>query len=432
MNQIILVIDDKEKLCKSLELNFSKLGYEYHYRLNGSTALHFLDACVPDLILLDLALGEEDGLDILTVIKQKQPLVPVIMITGYGSIDTAVKAMKIGASDYIQKPLNFNSLYKIVENTLKKNSSPMELRPQGIITKSEVMMDLYERAKKLADTNFPVLITGESGTGKERIAHLIHDSSPRSGIEMQCINCAAFPENLLDNELFGHEKGAYTGADQQFKGIFERADKSTLFMDEIGDMSLQTQAKILRTLQNNEIRRIGGNNTIKIDVRFIGATNKNLSELMIQKRFREDLYYRLGTAVLNIPPLRERVEEIASLAEYFLKEQFEHKDYSFSKGAMEKLRHYDWPGNIRELRNAVHYAGAMVTGQVINEEDIPRDLHGSSSGDNPAVSLEEYEKSLIMKALKQALNNKSKAAEILNISRKTLYNKLDKYGLSGE
>ena len=354
------------------------------------------------------------------------------MITGFGSINSAVDAMKIGAEDYVQKPLLFPNLLKIVEIHIHKTDSRENLFNNGIITRSKVMMALLEKAGKLAETDFPILLTGESGTGKERIAHFIHQSSKRSSSDMLCINCAAFPEHLLDNELFGHDKGAYTGADQSFKGIFERADSGTLFMDEIGDMSLQTQAKILRTLQNNEIRSIGGNDTKKINVRFIGATNKELSELMSKKRFRDDLYYRLNTAVINIPPLRDRKEDIIPLAEYFLKENFEKKEMQFSSESIDILLHYQWPGNIRELRNAVHYAGALAIGNEITVNDLPQDLNQEEIITNTSGTIEDYEKALILKALKQASNNKSKTAEILNLNRKTLYNKLEKYGISGE
>jgi len=432
MNKKILVIDDNDKLCKSLEVNFRQLGYNYHSCSDGKTSLDYLNKSDTDFILLDLALGKEDGLQVLSEIKKLKPFIPIVMITGFGSINSAVDAMKIGAVDYVQKPLLFPHLLKIVENHIHKPNSRENLFQNGIITRSNVMITLLEKAGKLAETDFPILLTGESGTGKERIAHFIHQSSKRSSKDMLCINCAAFPEHLLDNELFGHDKGAYTGADQLFKGIFERADSGTLFMDEIGDMSFQTQAKILRTLQNNEIRRIGGNSTKKINVRFIGATNKDLSDLMSKKRFREDLYYRLNTAVIHIPPLRERKEDIIPLAEYFLKENFEQKKLQFSSEAINILLHYQWPGNIRELRNAVHYAGALASGDEISAGDLPQDLNQADIIPNRTGSLEDYEKALILKALKQASNNKRKTAEILNISRKTLYNKLDKYGIVSE
>ena len=427
MNKAILVIDDKEKLCKSLEMNFQQLGFRYDYALNSPDALRKLDKRLPDIVLLDLSLKEESGLNVLAKIRGLYPKLPVIMITGYGSIETAVIAMKAGASDYVQKPLNFPNLLKIIEHTLKCRESGDGER---IITKSKVMEDLLQKAERLARTDFPVLITGDSGTGKERFAHFLHQQSKRSSMELYSINCAAFPENLLDNELFGHEKGAYTGADRQFSGIFERSDGGTLFMDELGDMSLQTQAKILRTLQNQEIRRIGGNENIRIDVRFIGATNKNLKELMCQKRFREDLYYRLSTAVLHIPSLKERPEDILPLAEHFLEPHFTERPLSFSPEAISALLRYPWPGNIRELRNAVHYAGALATGDEIAATDLPQGIYDRDAIPSSFSSLEEQERTLILQTLSTAGNNKKRAAEMLNISRKTLYNKLDKFGIN--
>lgn len=430
MNELILVIDDKEKLCKSLQLNFKHLGYRNHYCLNGETALASIAQSRPDLILLDQALGDEDGLDVLVAIKQLCPEVPVIMITGFGSIGNAVRAMKIGAADYIQKPLNFERLHKIIDLTLRRRRNETSLGNARIITQNGTMLELLEKAKKLAKTDFPVLITGESGTGKEHFAHFIHAESTRAAHGMVCINCAAFPEDLLDNELFGHEKGAYTGADTQFQGVFERSSGGTLFMDEIGNMSLQSQAKILRTLQNNELRRIGGKETISVDVRFIGATNNDLHELMARNSFREDLYYRISTAVLHIPPLRNRKEDIIPLADYFLQDDASADTArSIDSRVIDLFMDYHWPGNVRELRNVMHYAKTMATGSAIQIDDLPHQLHTAEPYLLHEGSLKDHEKTLIIKALQEAHDNKKRAAEILNISRKTLYNKLEKYGL---
>lgn len=430
MNELILVIDDKEKLCRSLQLNFRQLGYRNHYCLNGESALRYIAQDRPDLILLDQALGDEDGIDVLIAIRQICPDVPVIMITGYGSIGNAVRAMKIGAADYIQKPLNFERLHKIIDLTLRRRRSESSLPNSRIITQNTGMLELLEKAKKLAKTDFPILITGESGTGKEHFAHFIHAESTRAANSMVCINCAAFPEDLLDNELFGHERGAYTGADTQFQGVFERSDGGTLFMDEIGNMSLQSQAKILRTLQNHEIRRIGGKETIAIDVRFIGATNNDLLEMMERSTFREDLYYRISTAVLRIPPLRNRKEDIVPLAEYFLKDDAgADTAKSIAPQVIDLFMDYHWPGNVRELRNVIHYAKTMATDAVIQRDDLPHQLQSTEPYPLHEGSLKDHEKTLILKALQEAHDNKKRAAEILNISRKTLYNKLEKYGL---
>ncbi|MDA3852110.1 MAG: sigma-54 dependent transcriptional regulator [Spirochaetaceae bacterium] len=429
MNHEILVIDDNEKLCKSLGMNFEQLGYLYRYELNSKNSLRAMERHVFDIILLDLALGEESGLELLKEINIKAPSIPIIMITGFGSVNTAVEAMKCGASDYVQKPLHFPHLLKSVENNLKNHQNNSS---EEIIIRSRVMKDLFKKADKLAQRDFPLLITGDSGTGKERLAHYIHSHSQRQREIINCINCASFPENLLDNELFGHEKGAYTGAESQFAGIFERADGGTLFMDEIGDMSLQTQAKILRTLQNYEIRRIGGSDNLRIHGRFIGATNKVLQELMNQKRCREDLYYRLSTAVLHIPPLRERQEDIMPLAEYFLQEHFSERDLSFAQETVDCLLQYHWPGNIRELRNAILYSGSLAARQVITTEDLPQGMTPEFTEKFQAGGLDEQEKRLIIQTLSLLKNNKKKTAEKLNISRKTQYNKLEKYGISIE
>lgn len=429
MNKSIFVIDDNDKLCQSLEMNLCRLGYNYNYSTSASSAIEFLSNETPDLILLDLSLGKENGLEILEKIRLLMSTVPVIMITGFGTIHTAVEAIKAGAVDYIQKPLNFSHLLKIIESYLN-NENP---KTESYITQSPTMKRLMDKAVKLAKTDFPVLITGESGTGKEKLAHFIHEMSSRKEKKLQIINSAAFLESLLDNELFGHERGAYTGADKQFKGIFERADGSSLFMDEIGDMTLQTQVKILRTLQNNEIRRIGGNENLNIDVRFIGATNKDLNELMANGRFREDLYYRLSTAVLHIPTLKERIEDILPLAHFFIKENFPDRDFSLTAEAERVLLNYHWPGNIRELKNCIHYSGALASGKKIDKSDLPNNIYGDKdSHRNGVITLEDQERELIIKALTSANQNKKKAAEFLSISRKTLYNKMAKYGINNE
>jgi transcriptional regulator with PAS, ATPase and Fis domain len=295
------------------------------------------------------------------------------------------------------------------------------------------MLKLCGKAKKLAITNLPILITGENGTGKEVVADFIHRHSARHLQKIVKINCAAFPETLLDNELFGHEKGAYTGADMAFKGVFERAHESSLFLDEIGDMPLTIQAKILRTLQHHEIRRIGGEDTITVDVRFIAATNRRLKELIESRKFREDLFYRLNAAILHLPPLRERKEDIPLLAEHFLSEYAGANAGTakeLSEEVLETFFEYHWPGNVRELKNALNYAAAISSGSVIGRDDLPP--HFAPISPQEAISeniREDTEKTLILKALHKVNYNKTKAADLLKMSRKTLYNKLEKYGI---
>ncbi|MGL1892989.1 MAG: sigma-54 dependent transcriptional regulator [Spirochaetaceae bacterium] len=442
MKKSILIIDDNIKLCKSLCRNFEHIGYSVSYKTNSEESLIELKNSHPDVVLLDVALGDEDGIELLKQIKDYDFHLPVIMITGFGTIEIAVEAIKLGAFDFIQKPLEFNKLLIIVENASKmrllniENSNLKQkvkvLSPQ-IISENQLITDILLKAKKLSTTDFPILIQGESGTGKEGLAEYIHNNSLRSGQKIIKINCSAFPENLLDNELFGHEKGAYTGAHNKYKGVFEKANGGTLLLDEIGDMSLQTQAKILRTLQNSEIRPIGSETTTIIDVRFIASTNKDLKELIKKNQFREDLYYRLSTATLYIPPLRERKDDIPLLVDHFL-EQFKKDNgttelkytYDFLSSMMEN----DWRGNIRELKNIVNYAAAICTNSIIDLNELPPSFLGKKEFTNSFDIIKDNEKNLIIKTLQKTGNNKKRTSEILKISRKTLYNKLEKYGIS--
>ncbi len=394
------------------------------------------------MVLLDIVLGKEDGMDVLQQLTAVDKHLPVIMITGYGSIETAVKAVKSGAYDYVQKPLNFNKLLNTIENAvklaeLKKENRQLKSRivelSDRIVTQDASMLDLCRKAQRLAATEIPILILGENGTGKELLANFIHNHSHRSSRSFNCINCAAFPESLLDNELFGHEKGAYTGASGTFCGIFEKADQGTLLLDEIGDMAPSTQAKILRTLQNNEIRRIGGNKNIHIDVRFIACTNKDIDQLIRQGRFREDLYYRINAATLVIPPLRTRVGDIPLLVDYFLELYAENNSKRVAGVSDQVLRcfiDYHWPGNIRELKNAINYAATMAQSDRIQMDDLPAIFCDGDARQTDYNIREATEKMMIIRMLKQTEYNKRKAAKLLNISRKTLYNKLKKYDIS--
>jgi two-component system, NtrC family, response regulator AtoC len=439
MQKEILIIDDNAKLAKSLARNFEQLGYAAHMAVDSREAFGVLGRRPVRAVLLDIVLGDEDGLAVLERITTRHPGAPVIMITGFGSIESAVASVKLGAFDYAQKPLDFNKLLKIVENAVKlgdlaeENSSLRDriMELSGcIVSKNPELLALCEKAKRLAATDISVLIQGENGTGKELLAKLIHNSSGRASRKMTTVNSAAFPDSLLDNELFGHEKGAYTGADSRFIGIFERAEKSSLYLDEIGDMSMPTQAKILRALQNQEIRRIGGNETIKVDVRLIASTNRDLARLIEEKRFRQDLYYRLNAAILKLPPLRERRDDIPLLVEHFL-DLFSRENAkqtpTVSDAAMARFLDYGWPGNVRELKNTINYAATMSLSGAIHLEDLPASLMEAKCPDFEDSMLEEAEKRLILRTLKETGNNKKKAAEVLSISRKTLYNKLKKY-----
>jgi DNA-binding NtrC family response regulator len=445
MNYEVLIIDDNIKICKSLLQNFNQLGYKTHYAVNSKDAYGLLVKNPISVILLDIVLGEEDGIEVFQTLISLNNKIPIIIITGYGTIETAVKSIKMGAFDYVQKPLNFDKLLKIVENAFKMSSLTEENKnlkerlielTQEMITQDSKMLELCVKAKRLAPTDIPILITGENGTGKELMADYIHFHSQRSSQKMMKINCIAFPESLLDNELFGHEKGAYTGASATYIGVFEKANKSTILLDEIGDMPLITQAKILRFLQNKEIKRVGGNTTILVDIRFIAATNKDLEKLVEEKKFRQDLLYRLNAAIFHMPPLRERKADIQPLLAHFLSEFARDNNKKISRVSDKVLAafmQYNWPGNIRELKNSINYAAAISEKDFIDIEDLPSYLlsRESKGSDEPEAvnTLFDVEKKMILQTLQTHNYNIKKTAEILKISRKTLYNKLKKYGL---
>lgn len=428
MNPSILIVDDNEKLCGILAQDFERAGYRCRFALGGVQALDAVRSGQTDAILLDLRLGGENGLDVLRDLRQIDASIPVIMATAYASIENAVEAIKRGAFDYVQKPAPFPVLLRVVEQALKGRRGSAGPRPEGaFITRSARTLECLARMEKLAQTEHPVFIMGESGTGKDLLAEFIHLRSPRAASPLCRINCAALPASLLDNELFGHDRGAYTGAVGDFPGIFERAGGGSLFLDEIGDMSLEIQAKILRTLQNKEIRRLGGRATLRVDVRFIAATNKDIAAMVREGRFREDLYYRLSTAVFEIPPLRERPEDIPGLAAHFLAGD---AVSVVDAEAMRILLDHAWPGNVRELKNALDYAQAMASGSAIGVADLPAYLHPPGFRPGGPSNPDEREKQVILDALRRAGNNRSQAAGLLNMSRRTLYNKLAKHGIA--
>ena len=441
----ILIVDDIEKLCKIIVKDFEMIGHSAYYATTGGEGGKILRNKDIDVVLLDIKLENEDGIDVLREMKKIKPAVPVFVITGHGTISNAVQAIKNGAYDYIQKPVNFDKLLKMVENVvsleaLKEENENLRklLQKQGrntFITANEEMLRVLEKIKKFSKTEYPVLITGESGTGKEIIAEYVHMHSKRNVSGLYKVNCAAFSESLLDDELFGHYKGAFTGADSDHMGIFEKANKSTLLLDEIGDMPLSIQAKILRTLQNREVRRLGGNKNILVDVRFIAATNKDIHEMVSSGSFRDDLYFRLNTFQINIPPLRERQDDITLFIRAFLKEtalQNGIEEKQLDPSVEEFLLHYSWPGNVRELRNVINYAHTISSNKFINMIDLPNYmLKGASQIPKMIKRREDGEKFNIIEVLEKCKFNKTKAAEMLNISRRTLYNKMTKYGIHG-
>jgi two-component system, NtrC family, response regulator AtoC len=440
MSNSLLIIDDNSEVCRSLKQNFEIRDFLVHVAYDSSQALAIFSNKSPDLVLLDLSLGHENGLEILQKLKSRDLICPIIMMTGFGSVEKAVLAMKYGAFDFIQKPLNFDSLFNLVNHAIKLTQLTVEnqqlkqnLGAGNPLIKSQQpeVMALLEKAKKLAQTNIPILILGESGSGKELLAQFVHHHSKRNSQKFEHVNCAALSESLLDDELFGHEKGAFTTAHNKRLGLFEQAHGGSLHLDELGDMALNTQAKILRVIQNNEIRRLGGDSVIMVDIRIIASTNQDLYQLIQEKLFREDLYFRLNAAVLRVPPLRERKEDLALLAEDILRDfAFENSQRLcyLSNSALASLKEYHWPGNIRELKNILHVSATLCKNREITPNDLP---HPFTQVVDIAqdFSLNTQERASIENVLLQCEHNKSKAAELLAISRKTLYNKMKKYGL---
>jgi len=441
LQNTILIVDDKVKLCKILAQDFENAGYTCLIATGGADAINAFITNDVHAVILDLKLRTEDGLEVLRSLMDFNGNVPIIMVTGYATIESAVEAIKIGAFDYIQKPVNFTKLQRVVENALsisrlKVENSILKSRlmdtSSTIITRDRGMLAIMNKLVRLAQTDYPILLCGESGTGKELFADFVHLQSRRAASKLFKLNCASLPDSLLDNELFGHNRGAYTGADSDFAGIFERADKSSLFLDEIGDMPLEIQAKILRTLQNHEVRRLGGKETRKVDVRFIAATNKEIRALMEEGRFREDLFYRLNAATIQIPLLRERTGDIPLLIHHFLVEHAGgnvQESKRIDPSAMELLTNHAWPGNIRELKNVINYSATIASHPVINVGDLPPYLLSKPIQKEKTSMRENVERNLILQALRNTNFNKKRSAEILNFSRRTLYNKMEKYGI---
>jgi DNA-binding NtrC family response regulator len=437
----ILIVDDEAKLCESLCQSLSQHGFSAASATRGEEARKLLLDRELSAVILDLRLGPENGMDLIPDFLTLRPEIPIVMLTAYADVETAVKAMKIGASDYIRKPIRIPDLIRTLEECIARGRTAVESgraafavpSPVRFITINSQMLNLIEKAVKIAGSDLPILIQGESGTGKEIFAELIHRHSHHRDLPMQTINCSAIPESLLDNELFGHEKGAFTGADKVFKGLFEQADGSSLFLDELGDMPLSLQSKILRTIHNHEIRRVGGNATIHVDVRFIAATNHDLEALIRERRFRDDLYYRLNMAPFRLLPLRERKEDIVPLAEHFLLEDSGKRQghaLVLTEEVRDVLLGYEWPGNVRELKSFIQFAATIATGESIAIEDLPPFMKGADAQERPAaVNLKDSEKTFIANVLEKNGYNIKRSAEALEITRATLYKKMIKYGI---
>ena len=438
----ILVVDDETIVRESLGDWLKEAGYQVLTAEDGYKALEVVERERPGIMIADLVMPGMDGIELMRKAKARQPGIEVIIITAYASIPTAIAAMKEGAYDYIEKPFSPEraellveklSQYRelVEENIALRQKLEDQYRFESIIAKSSKMQRLIELIKIVGRSNATVLITGESGTGKELVARAIHTQSNRHNRPFVAVSCAALPESLLESELFGHEKGSFTGAHSQKKGKFEFANGGTLFLDEIGEMSGNIQVHLLRVLEEKELTRVGGNEPIKVDVRIISATNKDLTKAIERQEFREDLYYRLNVVNIDLPPLRDRAEDIPLLAEHFLsKFALENrKDITgFTPAAMEFLLDHDWPGNVRELENSVERAVILAKNDLIDITDLRQKGMAPASAGKPTRNLKEIEKEHILSTITETGENYSEAARILGISRMTLYNKVKEYG----
>jgi two-component system NtrC family response regulator len=449
MNTSILIIDDEKPQREALSGYFKKKGYTVFQAESGLTGLEIAKANLIDIVLTDYKMPDITGLETLEGLKKINPDIAVIVMTAYGNIEIAVEAMKAGALNYLQKPVNLDELdiliarallhkQMITENKKLKEELDNKYNFENIVYQSKSIEEALNIAVRVAKSNAPVLLRGESGTGKELFAKAIHFSSDRKDEPFVTVNCAAFPETLLESEMFGYEKGSFTGADQKRIGRFEEAKDGTIFIDEIGDIPLTMQVKLLRVLQSGEFSRLGSNQLIKTNARIITATNRDLEDLIKKNLFREDFYYRINVVSINIPTLRERKEDIPLLAEYFMK-KFGCSDKSFSKEAYDMLMKYNYPGNIRELENIIQRACVLSRDIVITSNDLPVQIWQLTAETNiegfmPEISdlnnqLAQFEKEIITKALKETNGNQSKAAKLLNISERNLRYKMSKYNM---
>jgi two-component system response regulator AtoC len=455
----LLVADDDASIRSLLKQLLSDEGFAV---LEASTGIEVVDKVresSPDLVIMDVRMPELDGIEALARLKSTNPKTAVLIMTAFGSSNAAIRAMELGAFDYITKPFELDKISHSVKRVLDYQDLTQEVevlrdeisslvQTERIVGNSPAMQEVYKTIGKVAKADATVLITGESGTGKELVAEALHFNSNRRSGPMVKVSCAALPETLLEAELFGHEKGSFTGAMTQRRGRFEMADKGTIFLDEIGEMTMPTQTKLLRVLQERKIERIGSNLPIKVDIRIIVATNKDLQRQVEQSKFRDDLYYRLNVINIHMPPLRDRKEDIPSLVEHFLaKHRYSAtaQPAAISEEAIRRLMEYNWPGNVRELENVIERAVVLSRGQIITSRELPFGDHEGGEGEEGEPdgdvaksdssffkkSVAQFEKDLIMKALRDANGNRSKAAEMLGIYRRLLYAKIKEYGLEG-
>lgn len=455
MKPKVFIVDDEEPSREGLTTLLTKWGYEVEQAGDGQEALNKITQFHPDVVITDMVMPGFNGLELIQLLQKELIFSPVIVLTGHGSIETAVSAIKQGAYDYLSKPLDMARLRIMVEKALEKGQTQREMillrkRLKGLwglgklVGKSKAMQELYSLIELAAPTPARVLILGESGTGKELVAQSLHDLSERNKGPFIPINCSAIPETLLESEIFGHEKGAFTGALERKPGCFELAHGGTLFLDEVAEMSPAIQAKFLRILQDASVKRIGGTAPIQVDVRVLAATNKDPGKSIQEGTLREDLYYRLNVCTIHLPPLRERQDDIPLLVKAFIEEfnaHYQRTVKSIDDQALRLLTQHPWPGNIRELRNAIERAVMTCTSDVITEAHLPLLVNRADDlkSDDPSgtihvplgSTIEEAERQLILRTLKHSHNNKTRAAEILGVSLKTLHNKLHRYGLHG-
>jgi len=452
MPKRVLVVDDETASRKGLQALLEKQGYRVEAAATGAEALEKARSFRPAVVIADLVMPGMDGLELLRSLQEETPFATTILLTGQGSIETAVQAMKAGAYDYLTKPVDLGRLTFLLEKALDRARIGREVallrrelgtadRP-ALLGRSAAVKAVLQQIEQAAPSTTPVLILGESGTGKELVARTLHALSPRARAPFVGVNCAAIAESLLESEVFGHEKGAFTGAVERRIGCFEMADGGTLLLDEVAEMHPGVQAKFLRVLEERTFRRIGGKTEIQVDVRVIAATNQDPETAVRKGKLRADLFYRLNVFPITLPPLRERPEDIPLLAEAFLRESAATEGRAvraIASEALELLQRYAWPGNVRELRNAIERATLLANGETIESSHLPETVRGprTTSGTSPTLTIplgttvEEAEKTLILKSLELAGNNKTRAAGILGISVKTLYNKLVRYQSSG-
>lgn len=444
----VLVVDDQRNMRTTLAMMLRGVGYEVDEAADGAEGCELGTTGAYDAVLTDLRMGGSDGIDVLRAIKQAQPMTEVIVMTAYGTIESAVEAMRLGAYDYIQKPFTEEELLVKVSKAVesRKLHGQVQLFAQefkekyhfeNIVGRSQAIRDVLAKVVKIAPTDAVVLITGESGTGKELVARAVHANSKRADRPFVTVNCAAITETLLESELFGHARGAFTGAVNARKGLFEEADGGTFFFDEVAETTLSFQAKLLRTIQDGEVRRVGENKAIRVDIRVIAATNVDLAQAVEERRFRQDLYYRLNVARFHLPPLRQRPEDIATLVQFFL-DKFNKKMNAkarVAEGVMEHLMAYEFPGNVRELENMVEQAVALCSGGVITLDDILPEAPAKqwrARGRTLADIVDQAEREAVEAALREHDGSRERAAEALDISPTTLWRKMTRLGITFE